>query len=215
MDQTNMFRHLFLMAPDTPAPGVAPAPTSTPAPAPTPGPTPSPAPAPDATEKKYTDAELNDIIKGKQSEQVNKLLKDLGIESQGSLKERIAALKKYEDEHKTELDKEKEGRSAAEKARDEAVTRADKAEAKAEALALGVPADRADDLVSLAMSEQGETIKDKVTNALTKRPWMKEPTTPPAPNANGRIHNQTLTSAEQAQSTFNQALGLRPAEATK
>jgi uncharacterized small protein (DUF1192 family) len=194
MDPTKMFQHSFRMAADTPAPAPAPAP--------------SPAPA-EPAEKKYSDKELNDIIKGKQTEQVDKLLKDLGIESTGSLKDRIAALKKYEDEHKTELDKEKEGRTAAEKARAEAEARANKAEAKAEALALGVPKDKVDDFITLAMGEEGATMAAKVAAALEKRPYFKEAAAPEAPNLGQRIKTQTTPEVDAAKAAFNAALGIR------
>lgn len=170
---------------------------------------PSTPPAPLEPEKKYTDKELNDIIKGKQSEQVDKLLKDFGIESTGSLKDRIAALKKYEDEHKTELDKEKEGRTAAEKARAEAEARANKAEAKAEALALGVPKDKVDDFITLAMGEEGATMAAKVAAALEKRPYFKEAAAPEAPNLGQRIKTQTTPEVDAAKAAFNAALGIR------
>lgn len=161
--------------------------------------------------KTYTEEELGQVVARKQAEQVNKLLTDLGIENTGTLKERIAALKKYEDEHKTELQKEKEAREAAEKARQEAITRAEQAEAKAEAIVLGVDPTKAERFMKLAMTYEGATVQERVKAALTDNPEFKG-AKPDTPNLNSKIKNQMTPEATAADIAFKQALGLKIAK---
>jgi uncharacterized small protein (DUF1192 family) len=159
--------------------------------------------------KTYTEEEVNGLLARKQSEQVDRMLKDLGIESSGTLKERIAALKKYEDEHKTEIQKEKEARTAAETRLQEAQTRADKAEAKAEALAVGVPAAKAERFVKIAMTYEGETVAEKVAAAIKDNPEFRGETAPEIPNANTKVKSQGSPEADKVRAAFNAALGLK------
>jgi uncharacterized small protein (DUF1192 family) len=161
--------------------------------------------------KTYTEEELGQVVARKQAEQVNKLLTELGIENTGSLKERIAALKKYEDEHKTELQKEKEAREAAEKAMAGAITRAEQAEAKAEAIVLGVDPAKAERFMKLAMTYEGTTVQEKVKAALTDNPEFKG-AKPDTPNLNSKIKNQLTPEATAADIAFKQALGLKIAK---
>lgn len=161
--------------------------------------------------KTYTDAELSGIIARKQSEQVDKLLKDLGIESQGSLKDRISALKKYEDAHKSEMDKAVEGKTAAERAAQEAIARAEKAEAKAEALIAGVDPGKMDRFMRLALTYDGETVQDKVAAAIKENPEFKMQGTGagPAPALGGKVKNQGAPADQAATAAFRAALGLK------
>lgn len=195
----------FLQAPDSPGSGT-PAPQSTP-PAPAPSQAPGSAPAPAPAPKTYSEEELNGIVARRKSEEVDSLLKDLGIESKGSLKDRIAALKKYEDEHKSELDKEKESRTTAEKARDEAISRAERAEAKAEALGMGVDPEKIDRFLKVVGAYDGDTMSAKVKAALEDLPDFKVQGVK-IPNLKTPIKNQTTPEADAAKAAFNSALGI-------
>lgn len=194
----------FLMAPETPGSGENP-------PAPheqNPPSNQAPNSTPSNIPKTYSEEELNGIVARRKSEEVDSLLKDLGIESKGSLKDRLAALKKYEDEHKSELDKEKEGKSAAEKARDEAITRAERAEAKAEALALGVDPEKIDRFLKVVGAYDGDTMTAKVKAALEDLPDFKSQGIK-IPNLKTQIKNQSTPEVDQAKAAFGAALGLQ------
>ena len=146
--------------------------------------------------KTLTQKELNALIAAAKKDGAEKLWKKAGYESEEAFESFINAARQEAEAKKTELQREKERADAAEKARAELAARAERAEAKAEALALGVGSDKVDDLVTLAMLEQGDTIKAKVEAALEKRPWFKDIV---SPSISGKIKNQTpnMTTEQQ------------------
>lgn len=146
--------------------------------------------------KTLTQKELNALVAAAKRDGAEKLWKKAGYESEEAFEAFLNAARQEAEAKKTELQKEKERADAAEKAKMELAARVERAEAKAEALALGVGSDKVDDLVTLAMLEQGDSVKAKVEAALEKRPWFKEAV---GPNISGKIKNQTPTMTTEQQ----------------
>jgi len=127
---------------------------------------------------KYTDKQVNDIVKARSDEKVSKLLKELGLENEGTLKEKIQKLKEYEDSQKTETEKLTEAQKEAIKKADEARAEADAMRAENAALKSGVDPAKVDKFVKIAMSYDGATVAEKVTAALAEFPEFKSSTAP-------------------------------------
>ena len=123
--------------------------------------------------KTFTQDEVNALnAKTKQSERVA-LLKELGVEDTKSVKEALKKLKEQDDASKSEAEKLKEAVEAEKGKTTTAEQRATIAEAQLEAIKSGVPSDRADKLVKLAMSYDGDEIKGKIEAALKDFPEFK------------------------------------------
>ena len=125
------------------------------------------------TPKTYTDEEVNAIsAKAKTSERIA-LLKELGIEDAKDAKEALKKYKEQEDAKKTEAEKLQEAIKAEQTKATTAEQRATIAEAQLEAVKLGVPADKAQKMVKLAMTYDGETVTDKLNAVLKDFPEFK------------------------------------------
>ena len=137
-------------------------------------------PAPEVGEKVRTFAsnkELNDFIVSKETKATEKILKELGITDVKSGKEGLEAFRKWQDEQKSEAERRDaqikeltEGRTADQ-------IRAEKAEAKAEALANGVPVERLDRVMKLALSGNYEgSTEEKIKAVIAEFPeFVKAP----------------------------------------
>jgi len=129
--------------------------------------------AKEASTKTFTQEEVNALnAKTKQSER-QALLKELGVEDTKDIKAALKKLKDQEDAQKTETQKLQDAIDAEKGKATTAETRATMAEARFEAVKLGVPADKADKLVKLAMTYEGETVTDKITAVLVDFPEFK------------------------------------------
>ena len=128
-------------------------------------------PPPVVEEKKFTQAELNAI----NAKTKTKFLKELGFDSEEDYKKHLSDLeakKPLEEKLKTLEENNKE-----------ILSRADKAEAKLTVIELGVPAAKADKVVKLASTYEGETIKDKIDAVLKDFPEFKTAGVKPFGNA--------------------------------
>lgn len=123
-------------------------------------------------EAKYTNSQVNDLIAKNTAKEVGKMLKDAGLEASGNVKQDLAAFKAWKESQMSESEKANARAKELETANAEAVARADRAEAKAEALARGVPADKADKVVKLATSGvyEGENVAAKIEAVLAEFP---------------------------------------------
>lgn len=205
MDTSEKFGYRLYMAPDSPAPG----PALSPSPAPVTSPAPSPAPAPAEPEKKaMTQAEIDALVAGAKKEGGEKLWKKHGFDNEKAFEDFLAAAKVEADAKKTEAQKDKEAKDVAEKKANEAAARADKAEARAEAFLQGVSKDKVDDIVALAMNEEGATMADKIKAAIEKRPWAKETVVAQqVPSQNAKIHSQFTPSMQAADAQLDAVFG--------
>lgn len=207
MDPMKMFQSRFLMAPDAPTPGPSPAPAPAPGPTPTPPP-PSSAPSPESPVKQeMTQKEIDALISGAKKEGAERVWQKSGFASEKEFDDFVKAAKAEADAKKSETQKEKERADKAESDKKMLEDRVNKAEAKAEALALGVSADKADDLVVLSMAEKGETVADRVKAALEKRPWFKEAIIAQVPRLDTRVRNQTSASMQAADAELDKVFG--------
>jgi hypothetical protein len=154
--------------------------------------------APEAA--KYTDSQVNDLIAKNTAKEVGKMLKDAGLEASGNVKQDLAAFKAWKESQMSESEKANARAKELETANAEAIARADRAEAKAEALARGVPADKADKVVKLATSGvyEGENVAAKIEAVLAEFPdYIAK---------NGPVFGmQTRTEGASAQDTAMQA----------
>lgn len=137
-----------------------------------------------------TQKEIDALVAGAKREGSEKVWQKNGFANEKEFDDFIKAAKAEADAKKSEVQREKERADKAESEKKMLEERANKAEAKAEALALGVPPDKAEDLVVLAMAEDGETITEKVKVALEKRPWFKDQSAQ-VPNLGAKVKNQT------------------------
>jgi len=121
---------------------------------------------------KYTDSQVNDLIAKNTAKEAAKMLKEAGLESTGNIKQDLAPFKAWKDSQMSEGEKLTARAKELEAANSEAVARADRAEAKAEALARGVSADKADKIVKLATSGvyEGDSIAAKIEAVLAEFP---------------------------------------------
>jgi hypothetical protein len=121
---------------------------------------------------KYTDKQLNDLIAKNARKAAEKaqaaLLENAGVKSL----EELVELQKLRTEKLSESERAAARIAELETGNKAAHDRAERAEAKAEALALSVPADKADRVVKLALSGdyEGETVAEKVSAVIAEFP---------------------------------------------
>ena len=147
--------------------------TNPPAPPADPPKEPTPEPEPPKT---LTQDEVNKLIAAEKRNAQAKILKELGIEGDDltSTKEALKKYKEAQDADKSEAQKLKEALDAKEASEQTAKQEALMAKAELEAIKAGCPADDAEDLVKLALKEEGENIADKIKAVMDKHPtWFK------------------------------------------
>lgn len=117
---------------------------------------------------KYTDKQLNDLIAKNSGKELKKTLDAYGLKSP----EEIAELVKLKQSQMSESEKTAARIAELEASHKSAQDRADAADAKVEAIAKGVPADKAAKVVKLAMSGdyEGDSVADKIGKVLAEFP---------------------------------------------
>lgn len=134
-----------------------------------------PEPTMDAQEPevaKYTDSQLNDLVKKNAAKEAVKILSEAGLESTGNLKDDVAKFKAWKESQMTEAEKYKTDLEAEKEKTKEVEARATAAELRAEIVGKGVPADKADRIMKLAQSYEGETPAEKVAAVLADFPEL-------------------------------------------
>ncbi len=121
---------------------------------------------------KYTDSQLNDLVKKNAAKEAVKILAEAGLESTGNLKDDVAKFKEWKQSQMTEAEKYKSDLEAEKVKTKEVEARATAAELRAEIIGKGVPADKADRIMKLAQSYEGETPAEKVTAVLADFPEL-------------------------------------------
>lgn len=108
-------------------------------------------------QKTFTQEDLNRIAAQEKRQGVNSILKALGFESEEKAKEYLEAKRKEDDEKKDDLQKAKDAEAAAE-------AKAALLEKRFKVVSMGVAADKADDIVTLATAKavDGKTFEDAV-----------------------------------------------------
>lgn len=161
----------------------------------------------EAQQAKYTDSQLNDMLAARQGEQVAKLLKELGAESTGKLKDDMKALKALQDANKTEAEKLAASAKEATDKLTAAETRALNAEIKAELLGAGVPKDKIDRALKLVPGYEGETVEAKVAALVKEFPEFKGAA---GQNFGGASKNQGADENATLLAQARAAAGLKP-----
>ena len=128
--------------------------------------------APEPEVAKYTDSQLNDLVKKNSAKEAVKILAEAGLESTGNLKDDVAKFKAWKESQMTEAEKYKSDLEAEKAKTKEVEARAIAAELRAEIVGKGVPADKADRIMKLAQSYEGETPAEKVTAVLADFPEL-------------------------------------------
>ena len=120
-------------------------------------------------QKTFTQEDLNRIAAQEKRQGANSILKALGFESEEKAKEYLAAKRKEDDEKKDDLQKAKDAEAAAE-------AKAALLEKRFKVVAMGVSADKADDIVTLANSKatDGKTFDDAVEDLKKTYPELFE-----------------------------------------
>ena len=158
--------------------------------------------------KTFSQEDVNNLIAKESKNAVEKILKDLGVQDAKSAKEGLAKLKEMQDAQKSESEKLAESLKATEAAKNEAEAKANAAEAKFAAIAAGVPVDKADKVVKLAMAYDGETIQDKINAVLTEIPELKGQPARQAPALGGKTNNQATSDMDKMLADARKAAGL-------
>ncbi|MFT3951185.1 MAG: hypothetical protein QM689_04425 [Oscillospiraceae bacterium] len=145
-------------------------------------PTGAPAAAPDTSPAKtFTQEDVNALVSKGSKSAVEKLLKDAGIAPEGDYKTAMKAFREWQDSQKTELEKATGSLSAAEKAKQDAETKAAQLERQLAAVKKGVPADKTDKYIKLAEAyTDDKTDFDAALDAALKDfPVTAKPEKPP------------------------------------
>ena len=157
--------------------------------------------------KTFTQEDVNNLIAKETRAAQEKILKDLGVTDAKSAKEGLAKLKEMQDAQKSEAEKLAETLKATETAKAEAEAKASAAEAKFAAIAAGVSPDKADKVVKLAQTYDGETMQAKIDAVLVDFPELKgQPA--PAPQIGGKTNNQNLSDVDKMKAEARKAMGL-------
>lgn len=124
-------------------------------------------------EKTFTQEQVNAI----NAKTKDKFLKSLGFESEDAYKKHLA-----DEEAKKPLEEKLKG---LETSNNEALSRAETAEAKLKALELGVPTKKLAKVIKLAQTYDGETMDAKIAEVLKEFPEFKTTGVPPFGNELG------------------------------
>lgn len=106
--------------------------------------------------KTFTQEEVNRMMAAEKAQGRNSVLKELGVEDTKVAKSALTNYQKILDAQKSEEEKSKDQAEANAKAAVEAQQRAEKAEAKVNAMQLGAKPDCVDDVIVLAMAKMTE-----------------------------------------------------------
>lgn len=106
--------------------------------------------------KVFTQAELNRIAAQEKRQGMASVLKSLGFEKEEDAKAFVEQYRKAEEEKKDELQKAQESIDAEKKAKADAERKADLLDKKFKVVSAGVSADKADDVVTLALAKVTE-----------------------------------------------------------
>ncbi len=165
----------------------------------TPEPNPAPQPAVPPSQK-----EINNIVAKESRRAVEKLLRDAGITPEDNPEMQLKEYKKWLDSQKSDLEKAQCDAKTAAAERDAAIAEAEAVNRKFNAVAKGVPADRAGDYITLANTRMtdGVTFEQALDKALADFPLTpKQP--PPPYAATGDASLMALGGAAKMQTDLN------------
>jgi hypothetical protein len=165
-----------------------------------------------SVKKEMTQADLDALVGGSKKEGREKLMKKYGFEDETAFDAFIKKAKDAEDASKTAEQKAADALKAKDTEAQSERLRADKAEAKVEALALGVDPARVERFMKLALTYDGTTIKEKVEAAFKENPEFKLEGTGSGkkPNFGGQSKNQSGDKMEEAKAQLDEIFGLKP-----
>lgn len=158
-----------------------------------------------AEQPKYTDKQLNDLIAKNSGKELKKTLEAYGLKSP----EEIAELVKLKQSQMSESEKNAARIAELESAHKTAQDRADAADAKVEAIAKGVPADKAAKVVKLAMSGdyEGDSVADKIGKVLAEFPEFIAKQG--GSDFGGKTNGQTPNADDELRKKMREAAGLK------
>ena len=164
-------------------------------------------------EKTFTQDDVNRMMTREKKQGANSVYNELGIKPGD--KKSIDAIKKFLESQKTDAQKEAEKINAENSALAEANHKLALAEAKAEAMQLGVQAQFVDDAVTLALgkveNEDGTDIKTALGELKTKYPvWFENPHGKDEKSSTGqRGTGSSVKSSQKDKGNDNKNLGAR------
>lgn len=124
-------------------------------------------------EKTFTQKQVNDLIKSNTATAVEKLLKDLGVDSMENMKDGLAKLKLLEDGKKTDMEKLQDQIKTLTDAQATNATDKTISDNKIALMGAKVPADKVDKYMKLLSITDGETMNDKIKSMLEDYPLPK------------------------------------------
>lgn len=121
-------------------------------------------------EKTFTQEQVNNLIKKESAKAVEKLIKDLGVDTFENAKEGIEKLKALEDDKKTDLEKLQEQVKALTDAQSEKETVLSMKNNEVELLKAGVPAEKINTYTKLLNTYDGDDMTVKMESVLKDFP---------------------------------------------
>mgnify|MGYP000850498392 CR=1 FL=1 len=100
--------------------------------------------------KTFTQEDVNNLVARESKAAVERLLKEVGIASEGDYKAALKSFKEWQDKQKTDLEKATSANAALVKERDEALAKVTALERQFAAISKGIPADKAAKYIKLA-----------------------------------------------------------------
>lgn len=177
-------------------------------PAPTPAPvSPAAPPEPPKPEPKYTDDDLNARAAAARKEGAEKAWKKHGFDNEKAFDDYMAAKKTEDEARKTEAQKDKEAREAAEKKAQEVEASTAAIRLENAALKAGVSPDKAERFVKLAAAYDGADDAAKIAAALADFPEFKGGAA--LPNVGGKSKSQPNDDVAAAKAAAAKAFGLK------
>lgn len=124
--------------------------------------------------KSFTQEQVNAIMAKEKKQGRNSVVTDFGFKTEAEAKAEMAAYSKWKESQKTEEQKASEKATADSQAKVEAENRAKLAEAKVEAMVLGVKPNSVDDIIALAMNKLTDDgdLKTVISELKSKYPSM-------------------------------------------
>ena len=122
------------------------------------------------TGKTFTQEEVNGLVSKESKKAIEKALKDLGVEDFKTAKEGLSKFKEMQDSQKTEAQKLQEQLEAVNGTVKEKDSLLEQTNTKLSLLTAGIPADKLEKYSKLIAITDGETLEDKIKQALEDFP---------------------------------------------
>lgn len=164
---------------------------------------------PTTEEKKFTQEQVNGMIKKESAKAVEKLLKDLGVDSFENAKDGIAKLKEIEDSKKTDLEKLQEQVKLLTEQQQEKDSIVSQKEIQIALLGANVPKEKLEQYTKLLSITEGDTMDSKMESVLKDFPLTPTEPNEPPPSIGGQVgQGSEVKTLEQESADLDAVFGL-------